>query len=110
MVNFETGILPDNAVTDDAIMERSRVYRMYLCTWFPVDFISSIPVEVILLFGLGISSTGGEARSPKLLRSFIRLVLKSARMTRMMKSAHILEYIEEVRCSIVLRLCSELLL
>ncbi|CAM9141381.1 unnamed protein product, partial [Ectocarpus fasciculatus] len=91
MVNFETGILPDNAVTDDAIMERSRVYRMYLCTWFPVDFISSIPVEVILLFGLGISSSGGEARSPKLLRSFIRLVLKSARMTRMMKSAHILE-------------------
>jgi len=62
-----------------------------------VDFISSIPLEVLLQYGFGLDATGGEARSPKLLRSLIRLVLKSARMTRMMKSFRLLEYVEEVR-------------
>lgn len=80
----------------DHALPRSQVHQMYLRTWFPVDFISSIPLEVLLQYAFGLDSSGGEARSPKLLRSFIRLVLKSARMTRMMKSFRLLEYVEEV--------------
>ena len=91
IINFETGIPNDDKYGETVIMERERVHSLYLRSWFPLDFISSVPLEVILLYGFGISVSGGETRSPKLLRSLVRLVLKSARMARMVKSFRVIK-------------------
>lgn len=74
LINFQTAY-----VTKDASLEidKKRIRKYYLTTWFPVDLVGSIPWEIIALFGeaAGFKATEGQAvqiirtlKVPKLLR------------------------------------------
>ncbi|KAK6641642.1 hypothetical protein RUM44_013357 [Polyplax serrata] len=53
-VNFMTGYV--NKETDEMVIQPSRIARRYICTYFFVDLVSSIPYDSILIIILGITA------------------------------------------------------
>ncbi|DBA02174.1 TPA: hypothetical protein N0F65_004809, partial [Lagenidium giganteum] len=73
VVNFRTGFTHDA----DVIMDSRRVARRYLRGWFLIDFVGSIPVELIV----GSDSSGIERKAVKV---FLKLP-KMFRIARLVK-------------------------
>ena len=98
ILNFNTGIIvedPTERGKTILLMERKQVRRLYLKTWFPIDFVSSIPFEVILTYIFDVNA--GDQNAGKKARS-AALVLRSLKLARLLKSLRILkvwEYIEQ---------------
>ena len=47
MLNFNSSYLDDDA--GDVIDDRKKIFTKYFYGWFTVDFVSILPLEIILL-------------------------------------------------------------
>ncbi|ESO06292.1 hypothetical protein HELRODRAFT_160455 [Helobdella robusta] len=48
LINFRTGIIVDN-FADEIILEPRKIAERYMKTWFLLDFISSLPMDYIIV-------------------------------------------------------------
>jgi len=89
--DHERGFQPGALVTS-----KLRIARSYVTSWFPIDFVSTVPWDklTVLLTG-GSSSSSGPARAAKLTKvlKFIRF-LRLMRMLRLAKLGRIWERVE----------------
>jgi hypothetical protein len=86
IINFETGIImdnPDKIWKKKTEWRRFEVRRLYLSSWFPIDFIACVPlfVEIVCLCMAVNSET-----------SILQSALRILRLTRVLKVIHIWEY------------------
>lgn len=96
----EKGYEPGALVT-----RRSRIAAHYLRSWFPIDFVSTIPWSQVtnLFTGGGAGGSSSAAQAAKLTKAlkFIRF-LRLMRMLRLAKLAQIWERVEQKMGSLVL--------
>ncbi|XP_075245322.1 potassium/sodium hyperpolarization-activated cyclic nucleotide-gated channel 3-like isoform X2 [Convolutriloba macropyga] len=92
LFNFRTGIAP-NQTAVQVILDPSQIKRMYLKSWFAVDFVSSIPLDYIcLVFTNGERATGtnilNASRTLKMLRlTKLLSLMRLLRVSRLMRYA-----------------------
>ncbi|XP_013876721.1 potassium/sodium hyperpolarization-activated cyclic nucleotide-gated channel 2 [Austrofundulus limnaeus] len=89
VLNFRTGIIIED--NSDIILDPKTIKKMYLKTWFIVDFISSIPVDYIfLIVEKGIDSEVYKtARALRIVRfTKILSLLRLLRLSRLIRYIH----------------------
>ena len=77
---------------EEMITDWKRISARYLRTWFPVDFISTIPIDTIVKVSIG--DSGDSFRSIKMIR-VVRLV-KLLKLVRVAKLVRVVTALEEV--------------
>ena len=101
VANFHTGYVRS---TDGQVeLSRKLVRWNYLKTWFAIDFISSVPYEVIVMIVVDSEDPRQYSDSPQLLRTtkalkisrYIRF-LKVVKVLRLVRAVHIFKRFEKV--------------
>jgi len=87
---FNTAIIDSR--TQEVILDRGKIVKNYLQSWFTIDFLSTVPIDLIAKQLMG-GGGGGSIRSIKLIR-VLRLVrlLKLVRLFKLSKLAQLLDF------------------
>ena len=106
--NFHTGFVRSS--DGQVELEPGLVRNHYLKSWFFVDFVSSIPYEVIIMLAVDSDLQGQQySDSPQLLRTtkalkvgrYIRF-LKVVKVLRLVRAVHIFKRFEKVRVFVII--------
>ncbi|KAK7230477.1 voltage-gated potassium channel [Aureococcus anophagefferens] len=92
--NCNTGYADD---TGAIVMDRRRVLKNYLRTWFFIDFVSSVPADRIMDAVAGDGERGGDVVGGKKVLKLLRLV----RMTKLVKLLRASQLVKQVRDTFV---------
>jgi len=102
MTGYNAGVREEGYEPGDIVTDKSRIARVYLQTWFPIDLLSTIPWSVL---ADAISGNSEAAQMAKLTK-FVKFLrgLRLIRMLRLAKLAAIWERVEaRLGCSLILR-------
>ena len=96
VLNFRTGFI---GARGNEVMEFDKVCKNYLQTWFCLDVLSSIPFELLELAMRSSSSSNGNIRAAKLLKSFrvlkVMKLVRLARLAKLLLNATFMDKVEE---------------
>lgn len=87
-VNFHTGYFNEN---DEQVLDKTKIVRRYLRSWFLLDFVSSMPpvVEIIVVLAARRSFSTSSIQSAKILK--IGRIFKIIKMLRFSKLAKVVD-------------------
>lgn len=77
ILNFKTGYVEDGSLITDSTL----ITKKYLKTWFPVDFLTALPISLVVDLSFGEEFDGSSAKAFKLLK-----FLRFARLARIFKA------------------------